>query len=226
MQKWIELSEELGVYIVFDEFYDEYVWVGDKTRVSSADHIGKIDDSRIILVSGLSKDFQAAGWRIAAILGARNVIKEINMVAGGLDGGANHPLQVAAIPMLNSPRRDRTHLSRHEDFADKRKTMIGHLRNMGVTLASQPDGTFYLWGDISELVSDRDPIEVARAFIRAKVIPWVRGPEFCVDTNEESRRVSLPDYKHLARFSYGPRKDIMVAGLRRMKRVVKDLEKK
>lgn len=221
LRKWVELSEELGVYIVFDEFYSDFVYVDGMTRVSAVEHIGDIDKSRVIAVSGLSKGYQAAGWRIAVVLGARNIIREVNTVAGGLDGAANHPLQAAAVTMLNSPRSDRTHESMHADFLDKQKTMAGHLRDMGVELASAPDGTFYLWGDISKLVGDKDPVEVARAFIRAKVIPWVPGAAFCVDTNPESRRVALPDYRNLVRFSYGPRKDVMVSGLRRMKEVIK-----
>ncbi|MBI5415055.1 pyridoxal phosphate-dependent aminotransferase [Candidatus Peregrinibacteria bacterium] len=224
LQKWVELSEETGAYPIIDEFYDEYVYDEEKTRVSSADYLGRIDDSRVVIVSGISKSLQAAGWRIAAVLGSKKIIGKINAVAGGLDGGANHPLQVATIPMLNSPRRDRTHKSRHDDFLEKRNRMTGHLKNIGVQLASEPKGTFYLWGDISDLVGDRDQLEIARAFMREKVIPWVPGSAFCVDTNDETRRRALPQYENLVRFSYGPRKDIMLAGLKRMKKVVNNLD--
>lgn len=225
LRQLVELSKRTGVYIISDEFYDDFIWTPDQTRVSSADYIEKIDSSRVIIISGLSKAYQAAGWRIAAVLGGKKIIAEINNVAGGLDGGANHPLQVAAIPMLTGDHRDWTQQQRHADYKGKREVMLSSLREMGILPAAggdaSPEATFYVWADVSELVGDREPIDLVKAFVREKVIPWVPGEAFCVDTDPATRNQALPTYKNLVRVSFGPRQDIMEAGLDRMRDVVR-----
>jgi aspartate/methionine/tyrosine aminotransferase len=68
-----------------------------------------------------------------------------------LEGGANHPLQRAAIPFLEPDlfRNEAKCLQRH--FKEKRDFVLKRLEEMGLKVRVPPTATFYIWLDLSAL---------------------------------------------------------------------------
>lgn len=66
-------------------------------------------------------------------------------------GGANHPLQKAAIPLIEPSkfRAEAKHLQEH--FRAKRDFVLDNLKEIGFNIKVPPEATFYIWLDVSEL---------------------------------------------------------------------------
>ena len=78
-----------------------------------------------------------------------------------LEGGANHPLQLAAIPMLNPDvyRNEAKYLQVH--FRAKRDFVLQRLEEIGLKVQVPPVATFYIWLD---LTANPAPIDIGLTF--------------------------------------------------------------
>lgn len=101
------------------------------------------------------------GWRVCWIVGPKPVISSMESAGSFLDGGANHPLQLATIPFLDPKKfKDEAKaLQRH--FKKKRDFVLDRLKEMGLTVKVPPNATFYVWLDLSQLP---EPINIGLHF--------------------------------------------------------------
>ena len=119
-------------------------------------------------------------------MGPRSVIDAITSAGSFLDGGANRPLQRAALELLDPIRATREYDLIQECFVGKRQRMIRGLKDLGIEVSLEPEGTFYVWGDLSKLPEGlRDGMAFFRACLDEKVIV-VPGEFF--DVNPGKRR--------------------------------------
>lgn len=91
------------------------------------------------------------GWRVGWVVGPKTVISSMESAGSYLEGGANHPLQYAAIPFLEPEvyKNEAKALQRH--FKTKRDYTLQRLENMGLKVQVPPNATFYIWLDVSGL---------------------------------------------------------------------------
>ncbi|KAH7155034.1 pyridoxal phosphate-dependent transferase [Dactylonectria estremocensis] len=206
---------------ISDEFYSGYNYTSncDGTTISAAENVEDVDEDDVLIIDGLTKRFRLPGWRIAWILGPKEYINAIGSCGSYLDGGACHPFQEAAIPMLEPSlvATEMAHLQAH--FRDKRDYVVRRLREMGFVIKYVPDSTFYLWLNLEGLPeSIADGLNFFQACLEEKVIVV---PGIFFDLNP-SRRRDLFDSPchHFVRLSYGPRMDVLKMGLDGIERVV------
>ncbi|KAL6356724.1 hypothetical protein LRP88_10329 [Fusarium phalaenopsidis] len=206
---------------ISDEFYSGYNYTSncDGTTISAAENIEDVDEDDVLIIDGLTKRFRLPGWRIAWILGPKEYINAIGSCGSYLDGGASHPFQEAAIPMLEPEvvQNEMVHLQAH--FRDKRDYVVRRLREMGFVIKYVPDSTFYLWLNLEGLPeSIADGLNFFQACLEEKVIVV---PGIFFDLNP-SRRRDLFDSPchHFVRLSYGPRMDVLKMGMDAIERVV------
>ena len=97
------------------------------------------------------------------VVGPKALISALGQCGGFLDGGAAHPLQIAAIPLLDYERvkQDRVALQRH--FKEKRDHVLGRLTKMGFELKNAPNSTFYVSKEIWSAVHGFLTIGLSRA---------------------------------------------------------------
>ncbi|HEU4453499.1 MAG TPA: aminotransferase class I/II-fold pyridoxal phosphate-dependent enzyme, partial [Longimicrobium sp.] len=135
-------------------------------------------------------------------------------------GGGSRPLQRAAIPLLN-PATVRAETAAIRDaFLRKRRILVDGLREAGIRLDLEPEGTFYVWADLAGLP---EPLNDGMAFFQAaldeKVI-CVPGEFF--DINPGKRRSGRPSrFRSYARFSFGPEEPFVAEGVRRLLEMVR-----
>ena len=88
-------------------------------------------------------------------------------------------------------------------FREKRDRMLSRLTRLGIRVDRAPDGTFYVWGNLSGLPPPlNDGMEFFRAALDRKVIT-VPGEFFDVNPGKRrSRRASR--FRSYSRFSFGP----------------------
>lgn len=215
LQAWVNLMRRVDCALIVDEFYSHYVWSSDASTVSAAEHVVDVDRDPVVIVNGLTKNWRYPGWRVAWTLGPRDVIDKLASVGSFLDGGGSRPLQRAAIDLLSDEVTDAEIAAVKQTFGKKRDLLLRELGQLGITVDRAPDGTFYVWGNVSQLPTGfNDGMSFFRRALEHKVI-CVPGEFF--DVNPGRRRADRPSrFRSHVRFSFGPPQAQLEVGLRNL----------
>lgn len=221
---WVSIARRLDCTLLLDEFYSHYIWndtvLGDgPPMVSAAQYVEDVDQDPVCVFDGLTKNWRYPGWRTAWTLAPKNIIDALGSAGSFLDGGGPRPLQRAAIPLLDVEHTLAETRAIRRVFRRKRDMMLRRLTGMGVHVDREPEGTFYIWGDLRDLPA---PLNTGMKFFRAalqeKVI-CVPGEFF--DVNPGGRRADRGSrFKHHVRFSFGPEAEGLEAGLDRLEALI------
>src|SRR6202046_859092 len=139
--------------MIFDEFYSHYIYANVTPKkpkmVSAAEFVEDVERDPIIVVDGLTKNWRYPGWRISWTLGPKAVIEAIASAGSFLDGGANHPFQNAALPLLGPKKAEAETLAIQKHFGKKRELLLSRLKKMNITVDAMPVGAFYVWANLA-----------------------------------------------------------------------------
>ena len=221
---WVDVGRRNACSLIFDEFYSHYLYSSkglghesDPPMVSAARYVEDVDRDPVILVDGLTKNWRLPGLRISWIVGPRPVIEQVTSAGSFLDGGANHPFQEAAIPLLEPSNAAMETRAIQSCFAEKRRKLLAGLADLGVAVDQEPEGAFYVWGSLENLPDALcDGSKFFEAALHQRVIT-VPGVFF--DVNPGQRRVNAR-YGSYTRFSFGPEWPRIEEGLRRIKELI------
>ncbi|OGV48935.1 MAG: aspartate aminotransferase [Legionellales bacterium RIFCSPHIGHO2_12_FULL_42_9] len=223
LAQWVQLARNYHCSLILDEFYSHYIYTGslnDKLpkMVSAAAYVTDVDRDPIIIVDGLTKNWRYPGWRLSWTLGPKEVIKTVASAGSFLDGGACSLIQRSILQLLEPDHVIQETRALQNCFLKKRTYTILRLLNMGVKIDVEPQGTFYIWANLSNLPKPlRDGFKFFEAGLDEKVIT-VPGVFF--DVNPENRRPHAR-FKQYSRISFGPKISIVKQGLDRLERVIK-----
>ncbi len=206
LSRWVRLGRELECSYLVDEFYSHYIWTGAPGQLpveSAARYVEDVNGDPLVILDGLTKNWRYPGWRVTWTIGPRQVIDAVSSAGSFLDGGGSKPLQRAAIPLLEDAHVQAETLAIHQVFGEKRRKLLSGLDALGIRTDRAPDGTFYVWGNITGLPP---PLNEGMGFFRAalerKVI-CVPGEFFDVNPgHRRSRQASR--FRSYVRFSFGP----------------------
>jgi len=203
---WVEVARQTSAFLLVDEFYSHYIWdpsMSATGTVSAAAFVEDVDRDPIVMLDGLTKNWRYPGWRIGWTVGPRDVIERVSSVGSFLDGGAPHPLQRAAIPLLTPEIADLEAASIRATFLPKRELMLRRLTAMGVQVHAAPSGAFYVWGSVQALPEPiRDGMSFFQTALEHKVIT-VPGIFFDINPGHRRRNVASR-FASYVRFSFGP----------------------
>jgi aspartate/methionine/tyrosine aminotransferase len=229
LSNWCNLSRECQCSMIFDEFYSHYIYANGKAEsgkrkaekpkmVSAAEFVEDVERDPIIIVDGLTKNWRYPGWRISWTLGSKAVIEAIASAGSFLDGGANHPFQYAALPLLDSKTAAAETLAIQKHFGKKRELLLSRLKKMNISADAKPAGAFYVWANLAKLPPPLDDgMSFFRECLKEKTIV-VPGVFF--DVNPGNRRAAAR-YKNYCRISFGPEIEKLELGLDAIARVIK-----
>lgn len=222
LAQWVETARELDCTLLLDEFYSHYIWSappGELPVESAARYVEDVDKDPVVLFDGLTKNWRYPGWRTSWTVGPKSVIDALSSAGSFLDGGGSRPLQRAAIPLLDPAHVEGETWAMNAAFREKRKMMLGRLAKMGIRPDRAPEGTFYIWGNLSKLPpSLRDGMDFFKAALEHKVIT-VPGTFF--DVNPGKRRMQNHSrFDSYLRFSFGPPSDQLERALDRLETMV------
>lgn len=221
---WVSIARRLDCALLLDEFYSHYIWndsgLGDgPPMVSAAAHVEDVDRDPVIIFDGLTKNWRYPGWRVAWTIGPKSVIANLASAGSFLDGGGCRPLQRAAIPLLEDAHVLKETRAIRRTFRRKRDMMMRRLTAMGVQIDREPDGTFYVWGDVRNLPAGLDSgMNLFRAALQHQVI-CVPGEFFDVNPGRRGARRGSRFNNHV-RFSFGPEQSTLEAGLDRLEALI------
>lgn len=218
---WCDLARECQCSMIFDEFYSHYIYANGKSSkpkmVSAAEYVEDVERDPVIVVDGLTKNWRYPGWRISWTLGPKAVIEAIASAGSFLDGGANHPFQNAALPLLRPEAVAQETLAIQKHFGKKRALLLAGLKKMNITADAEPAGAFYVWANLAKLPKPLDDgMHFFRECLKKKVIV-VPGVFF--DVNPGNRRTHAR-YKNYCRISFGPELEKLELGLAGIAQVI------
>ncbi|MEM9190822.1 MAG: pyridoxal phosphate-dependent aminotransferase [Myxococcota bacterium] len=217
---WVDTARTFDCSLIFDEFYSHYIWAdGAPALVSAASQVDDVDRDPVVIVDGLTKNWRYPGFRVTWIVGPKPVIEAATSAGSFLDGGGSHPMQRAAIDLVTPEHVRAETQAIRETFLPKRDRLVEGLRELGVRFDALPEGTFYAWGDLSELPEGlRHGKEFFHAALEEKVVV-VPGQFFDVDPGGRRHGRSSRFARHV-RFSYGPSLATIEEALTRLGRIV------
>ncbi|KIK59407.1 hypothetical protein GYMLUDRAFT_44407 [Collybiopsis luxurians FD-317 M1] len=227
LKELVALGRE-GSTIILDEFYSWYIYPDSEKdigkAVSSAEYIEDVNQDAIIIVDGLTKNWRLPGWRVCWVVGPRNLITALSQSGSFLDGGANHPLQLAAIPLLDPARAYQERVALQKHFKMKRDHVLARLKELRMDVDVPPNATFYIWLNLEKLPA---PLNNGLTFFeellkeQTIVIP---GIFFDINPSHRRNLFNSPCH-HFVRLSFGPPLADLDKGLDAMARVLKKARK-
>ena len=222
LEKWVAICRELDCSLLVDEFYSHYIWnspPGQLPVESAARYVEDVDRDPVVIFDGLTKNWRYPGWRTTWTVGPKQVIDAVTSAGSFLDGGGAKPIQRAAIPLLDETLVIAETNAIHRVFRAKRDRLLAGLQRLGVRVDRVPDGTFYVWGNVSQLPAPlNDGMGFFRAALEKKVIV-VPGEFFEVNPGKR-RRAGSSRFRQYVRFSFGPSMETMELALTRLEQLV------
>jgi len=218
---WVRTAEELDCTLMLDEFYSHYVYGmgGPAPMESAARYVENVDHTPVVIFDGLTKNWRYPGWRVTWTVGPREVIDAVASAGSFLDGGGSKPMQRAAVPLLALEHVRAETAAIHATFSRKRDLLVTGLKRLGVTIDSEPQGTFYVWGSVADLP---EGLNDGNAFFRAALdhqVIVVPGEFF--DVNPGKRRAHRASrFRHHVRFSFGPSEPVIERAVKRLEQMV------
>lgn len=240
LKEYVRIARENEIAVIMDEFYSHYFYDGDGVApqdggvdddtnwpktVSSAAYIEDVNKDPIMIVNGLTKNWRCPGFRCCWVVGPAPIIDMLGSAGSYLDGGANAPIQQLALPLmeLDFIRKDAWALQRF--FKKKRDFLLSELDRLGISVAFKPIATFYIWGDLSKLPP---PLNDCFCFLRECVkhqIVCVPGAFFDINPRG-TRNIMKSSCISNMRFSYGPKMENLVVGMKKMEKLINEFKKK
>ncbi len=215
---WAEMSRKRNCTLLMDEFYSHFIYDGSDRGVSIAEFVDDVNKDPIVVIDGLTKSFRYPGWRVGWVLAPRHIINALAAAGSFLDGGSCRPMQRAAIQALEPNRADQETAAVRKVFAEKQNLTLTKLKAMGVEFPHNPVSTFYAYGYVGNLPAPiNDGIGFMREAFKHKVLT-VPGEFF--DVNPYRERTGDSPLRQWVRFSFGPPRPNLAAGLDRLGEMV------
>jgi aspartate/methionine/tyrosine aminotransferase len=146
MQQIAELTKcERCPYIVSDEIYHGLVYEGQ------AHSILEFSDHAFVL-NGFSKQFAMTGLRLGYVIAPRPFIRPMQKLHQNFFISANAMIQQAGIAALKNAGAD---VARMQGiYNERRKFMIGRLKELGFGITVEPTGAFYVFANAKQFSND------------------------------------------------------------------------
>ena len=219
LEAWVRIARELDCALLLDEFYSHYLYRDGPPVASAAEFVEDVERDPVVIFDGLTKNWRYPGWRVTWTVGPRSVIEALASAGSFLDGGGSRPMQRAALPLLTPEHALAEAEAIRRTFRKKRNKLLDGLRALGVRVEREPEGTFYVWGNLENLPPPLDTGHgLFRAALERKVIV-VPGAFFDVDPGQR-RGGRASRFRHHVRFSYGPSADTLERALERLGEMV------
>lgn len=147
IQAVVELAEKKSIYLIMDDIYHKLIFDGKK-QINPCNYTKKpLEESKLIIVNGVSKAYAMTGFRIGWAVGNKNLIEVMSNIQSHQTSGPSVVLQKAAVGALNGIQSGIENL--RVTLENNRNIMIARLRSIDGVKVQVPDGTFYCFADFS-----------------------------------------------------------------------------
>ena len=173
----VDFCEKKDFYLIMDDIYHRLVFDGKKP-FSAYNYTKKsVENSKIIVINGVSKQYAMTGFRIGWAVGNKKIIEAMSNIQGHQTSGPSVLLQKAAAGALNGIQSGVESL--RVTLENNRNVLIELLRSFNGVKVTVPDGTFYCFADFSAY--EKDSQKLSSFLIDKVMVLTVPGKEFGLD---------------------------------------------
>ena len=143
----VELAEKKDIYLIMDDIYHKLIFDGKK-QINPCKYASKpINESKLIIINGVSKAYAMTGFRIGWAVANKDLIEVMSNIQSHQTSGPSILLQKAAVGALNGVQSSIENL--RVTLENNRNIMISRLKSFEGVKVQVPDGTFYCFADFS-----------------------------------------------------------------------------
>lgn len=175
-----EWARDNDVWVVADEIYQRLVYGDVFGGSEAAPSIAAVTDGleNVIIVNGVAKSFAMTGWRVGWMIGPDDVVGAAARHQSHATGNVNNVAQMAALEAITGPQD--TVIAMREAFDKRRQTMCAMLAEAPGVQCHEPEGAFYVFPSVADLLGDRYPTSavLAEGLLEDAGIAVVPGESF------------------------------------------------
>ena len=174
VQEMAEFCEKRSIYLIMDDIYNRLVFDGKKAAIAYDFMKAPLEQSKLVVVNGVSKMYAMTGFRIGWAIGNKPLIDAMATIQSQQTSGPASPSQWAAVGALNGVQSSAENL--RITLQNNRNVMMDRLQAFDGVNVHKPDGTFYCFPDFSAYMKDSQKLS---NFLLEKVrVVTVPGKEF------------------------------------------------
>ena len=170
----VEFCEKRDLYLIMDDIYHRLIFDGRKP-ISCYQYAKNLDEnSKLIVINGVSKQYAMTGFRIGWSVASRRLTRVMANIQGHQTSGPSGLLQHAAAAAINGVQSSVEAL--RVTLENNRNVLMQELEAFEGVRVSKPDGTFYCFADFSAY--DKDSTRLAKLLLDKVQVVTVPGVEF------------------------------------------------
>jgi alanine-synthesizing transaminase len=172
MERIVEFAKERDVILVHDFAYSDTSF--DDYQPPSVLQVPGAKDVSVELYT-LTKSFSMAGWRMAFMVGNREIVAALTKLKSYLDYGVFQPIQIASIVALNEASDYPKEVN--DIYRSRRNTLCDGLNRIGWEV-SYPKGTMFVWAPVPEPYQEMGSLEFSKSLLREAEVATSPGVGF------------------------------------------------
>jgi aspartate aminotransferase len=133
-----DLARDHGLFVLADEIYDQLIFEGEHTSISSLDGMFE----RTITVNGFSKTYAMTGWRAGWAVAPKPIFKELNKLQTQSITCVTSFVQRACLEALRGPQDSVTLMK--DEFKARRDLVHSLIEAVPGLECPMPSGAFYM----------------------------------------------------------------------------------
>jgi aspartate aminotransferase len=173
----VEFCEKKNLWLVMDDLYNRLVFDGQKAPNPYDFAKLPVEQSRLVVVQGVSKMYAMTGFRIGWAVGNREVVEAMTNIQGHQTSGPVTVSQWAAIGALSGVQTSIESL--RLTLENQRNVLVDRLQTIPGVHVTKPNGTFYCFPDFSAY--GKDSVKLAESLLDRVRVVTVPGKEFGMD---------------------------------------------
>lgn len=198
-----DVAIDHDLLVLSDEIYEKILYNGEHISIGQFDGM----QDRTITINGFSKTYAMTGWRLGYATAPKEIIDSMLKLQQHSTSCATSFAQYGGIAALDGPQECVTDMV--NEFKARRDLIVDGLLSLGIK-CKKPDGTFYVFANVSQFGSG---IDMADSLLRDAYVAVTPGIAFG------------PSGKDYIRISYAISQARISEGLNRIQKVLQVLSK-
>jgi aspartate aminotransferase len=170
----VSYCEKKDIYLIMDDIYHRLVFDGKKPINCYKYAKDLSENSKIILINGVSKQYAMTGFRIGWAIANKKIIEAMANIQSQQTSGPSILLQKAAVGALNGIQSGVESL--RISLENNRNIMMDYLTAFNGVKVTKPDGAFYCFADFSAY--EKNSNKLSEFLIDKVMVVTVPGSEF------------------------------------------------
>lgn len=174
----VEFCEKRGLWLIMDDIYHRLIFDGRKPINCNKYAKDQTENSKLIIINGVSKQYAMTGFRIGWTVGNKKLVETMTNIQAHQTSGPSVITQKAAVGALNGVQSQVESL--RETLENNRNIMSARLAAFDGVKFTKPDGTFYCFIDFSAFTKrfEHNSAKLADFLLDKVRVATVPGVEF------------------------------------------------